>query len=669
MATARLLTLTGPGGTGKTRLALQLASEVVDEFPDGVFFVPLDAITEPELIPSAVVAALGIEAGSGPPLERVIEHARNRQLLLVLDNFEQVVAGGPLVARVLGEAPRVRAVVTSRILLNVYGEQGFAVPPLGVPETDGRVTAAVAIRSEAVRLFVERAMGALPAFELTDDNAPSVVEIVRRLDGLPLAIELGAARVRLLPVETLRGRLDQRLAVLTGGPRDRPERQQTLRAAIDWSYDLLDEPDRRLFERLAVFAGGGSLAEIEAICGPSSELGREVLDGLDSLIEKSLLRSVPGTGQEPRFAMLATIREYALERLDVRGESETLPRRHALAFLDLVESCAGHLTGEDSRPRLDRLQLDHDNLRAACDWAVATGSVEIALKLGAGLWRFWQIRGHLMEARDRLARALALSGSAQQPAALQAKALGAAGSIDYWRGDFAPAHRHYAAAVEQARSSGDRAILAEALYNLGFVPNADRLGQEERFIGGRPYVEEALELYRELGDLRGQAGGVWALAMAASFGGDLMTGRRLLSESLQLNESLGDRFGSGWALHFLGLIEATEGNLDEADRAFGEALQRFVAADDRSAFVLLLVDYCVTALMRGDLERHWRLAGAATKLREETGTDLVLSPVASLGWRLPGSPSGDPAAERAWAEGRALSLDGAIAYALGRPPG
>ncbi|HEV8612231.1 MAG TPA: AAA family ATPase, partial [Gemmatimonadales bacterium] len=313
LAGTRLLTLTGPGGTGKTRLALQLAAEMSEEFSNGVVFVPLDAVRDPELVPSAIASALGLPAPAGKataPLARVLDYLRDRAVLLVLDNFEQVVEGAQTVAQLLGDAGRVKIVATSRIPLRISGEQEFPIPPLRLPQEDA-VTAAQARESEAVSLLVARATAARPDFSFTDDNAPAVVDIVRRLDGLPLAIELAAARLRALSVDAIRERLDQRLAMLTGGARDLPVRQQTLRGTIDWSYELLEPADRDLFERFGVFANAACFVEAESVCGPPEELGEDVLDGLFSLTEVSLVRPVPGAIEEPRFAMLATIHEYA----------------------------------------------------------------------------------------------------------------------------------------------------------------------------------------------------------------------------------------------------------------------------------------------------------------------------------------------------------------------
>ncbi len=661
---ARLLTLTGPGGTGKTRLALQLAAEAAESFADGTFFVGLDAVTDPELLASVIATALGrIEAGDAPPVERLVDHLRDLRLLLVLDNFEQIVGAAPTVARLLREAPEIRIVVTSRIALRVSGEQEFAVPPLGLPAVDDAVTAERAAASEAVRLFVERSMAVRPGFRLTDGNAAAVADIVARLDGLPLAIELAAARVRVLPVEALRDRLDRSLAVLVGGARDLPERQQTLRGAIDWSHDLLDGPDRRTFAHFGVFAGGAHLAQAETVCGSVEAPAPDVLEGLESLVEKSLLRTVPTDDGSPRFAMLATIREYALDRLEERGGSDAVRRRHAEAYLALAEDCSVELTGPRSGPWLDRLELEHDNLRAALDWAVGRGEAGIALRMGAALWRFWQIRGHLNEARDRLDRILAVPGAEDASPEVRAAALRAAGSIGYWRGDQDAAHRHYAAALVEARRSGDPAAIAGALYDLAFAPTPGVV----TFTTGPEsagYIEEALRIYRELGDDRGIANASWALGTGRLGLRDLVAARRHFEEALPIYERLGDAFGAGWAHHELGLLEIHAGDTDAAARHLSAALDRFLPSDDQSALVVLLLDVALLAEQRGQTIAAARLSGAGHALRIRSGADLVLASGPMFGFSPPERPTDDARAAEAWDEGSALPIEDAIAEAL-----
>jgi predicted ATPase/class 3 adenylate cyclase len=665
VGTTRLLTLTGPGGTGKTRLALQLAADLVDDFPDGVFFVALDSIVDPDLVAPTVVEAVGIDPGSGDPLARLIDHLKTRRTLLVLDNFEQVVEGADTVSRLLAETPGVTVIVTSRVLLRLYGEQEFPVPPLGLPVAGTVRTAAQGMAIEAVRLFVERAMASQPSFTLTDANAATVADIVLRLDGLPLAIELAAARVRILSVDALAGRLDDRLATLTGGARDRPGRQQTLRGAIDWSHDLLDEPDRLLFRRFAAFAGGACLSQAEAVCGPASTLGQEVLDGLASLAEKSLLRAVPAGADEPRFAMLPTIREYALERLDGSDEADAIRSRHAEAYTALVERVSPELTGRGGAGSLDRLELDHDNVRAALDWAVDRDRADIGLRILAAIWRFWQIRGHLHEAPGWASRILALPAAPEQPATLRARAIGAAGSIAYWRGVPSEMHRLYNAALEEARRSGDRATIAQALYDFSFAPRPD-MTPDERFQIGYETLAESLAIYRDLGDERGIANTNWALGIDAISRRDLVAAGAYVGEALRAYRAIGDPFGTGWALHEQALILHGVGEDGQAEENALEAVRLFVETGDVSAMVLLLLDLASIARSTDRAERALVLGAAAMTLRERTGTDLALiGNWVERDLMPPARPTGDPIAERAWDRGVAMTLDEAIAFALG----
>jgi predicted ATPase/class 3 adenylate cyclase len=664
-----LLTLTGPGGTGKTRLALQLAAELMEDFPDGVYFVPLDAVTDPELVASAIVSALGLEAGTQPPIDRLLAWGRDLAVLLVLDNFEQVVDGAPVVSRLLRELPKLRIVVTSRIPLHAYGEQEFSVPPLGLPSVADATDLAAVARSEAVRLFVERSMAVQPSFRLTAENAADVAEIVRRLDGLPLAIELAAARVRLLPVAAIRSRLDERLALLVGGPRDRPSRQQTLRGAIDWSYDLLDAPDRRLMQRFGVFAGGATFTSTDAVCGPASDLGRDLLDCVDSLVDKSLIRSLPVVADEPRLAMLATIREYALERLGGSDDAATVRLRHAQHYRDLAERAQDKLTGADSRVWLDILEQDHDNLRAAIDWAVAEGDAETALRLGGALWRFWQVRGHLGEARVRLDRILAMPNVSTASAAARSRAEGAVGSVAYWRGDTAETHRHYKAALALARETDDVRLLADSLYNFGFAADPDVVDWSRGTAAGAEFMREALALYRELGDVRGQASVLWGLSIASIVLRDIQGAHEQLREGLRLYEEVDDRFGIGWSHHMLGLSAVTQEDLEAGALHLGRALRVFRESEDRSAVALLLADFSVLARHRGDTERQYRLAGATDAVRRLTGADLVLRQVDGLDWELPEKPEKGTPEDAAWQAGARLPFDDAVGYALeGAPP-
>jgi predicted ATPase/class 3 adenylate cyclase len=666
LAGTRLLTLTGPGGTGKTRLALQLAAELSEQFSNGVVFVPLDAVRDSKLVPSAIASALGLPAPAGKataPLARVVDYLRDRAVLLVLDNFEQVVEGAQAVARLLRDAGRVKILATSRIPLRISGEQEFPIPPLRLPQDDA-VTAEQARESEAVSLLVARATAARPDFSFTDDNAPAVVDIVRRLDGLPLAIELAAARLRVLSVDAIRDRLDQRLAMLTGGARDLPVRQQTLRGTIDWSYELLEPADRDLFERFGVFASAACLVEAESVCGPPEELGEDVLDGLVSLTEVSLVRPVPGAIEEPRFAMLATIREYAADRLAGRSEAETLHRRHAETYLALVEQASPHLFGPRGKLLLDRLEQDHDNLRLALDWALDRGEGGFALRFVAGIWRFWQMRGHLLEAWERVQRVLALPNLTGETPELRARALGAAGGIAYWREDGSAAHELYRDALELARAIGDRALLAEALTNFGYVPEPNQSASSGLSVGGRPFFEEAIGLYRELGDRGGLANAIGALAVSRIRAGDLDGARPLVEESLALARAAGNRFAIGWSLNGLSMIAYYEGRLQEAVRSAVEALQVFNETGDVSGISVMLVELSAAAQSTGAPEPVWRLRGAGVALSNRFGVAWDDSVVELLGLPPLVRPTDDADAQRAWDAGAAMTLDEAVRYAL-----
>src|SRR3984893_16562101 len=417
LARSRLLTLTGPGGTGKTRLSLEIAANVLDQFPDGVYFVPLSAIHDAELVPSAIAQALSISStGSRRPIDALLDYLRQKRTLLVLDNFEQVLDAAPVASQLLEGSAGLRVLVSSRAVLRVSGEQEFPVPPLGLPDLKALPGLAALSQFEAVRLFIERAVAVKPDFHATNENAPAIAGICERVDGLPLAIELAAARVKLFSPQALLSRLEKSLSALGSGTRDAPARQQTLRGAILWSYDMLDAGARRLLARVSGFAGGGNLDRLEPVCGPVEDIGGDVLGGLDWLAEERLLRRPPAF-DEPRFLMLQTIRDFAMERLEESGEAHAIRDRHLAAFIALAQQAQPHLFGPRRKEWLDRLEEDHDNLRAALDWAVASKDAHSAMELSAGMWRFWQMRGHLHEGRRRMDDVLALPDSGHFPKA------------------------------------------------------------------------------------------------------------------------------------------------------------------------------------------------------------------------------------------------------------
>jgi predicted ATPase/class 3 adenylate cyclase len=655
---SRLVTLTGPGGTGKTRLAIQAAAEALEAYPDGTWFVALETVTDPVLVPSEILGALDLQAGAGqPPVDRLLEHLRARTLLLVLDNLEQVVEVGPTIARLLREAPGLTVLATSRIPLHLSGEQELPVPPLGLP--DGSEPGA----SEAVRLFLERAMAVRPDTPLDDPTTTAAVaRIVERLDGLPLAIELAAARVRSMSIQAIERRLDSALGLLTGGARDVPERQRTLRGAIDWSHDLLEAPERRLFARLGVFSGGADLALVEAVCGDALELGIDPFDGLESLADKSLLRPVLDA-PDPRFTMLVTIRDYAVERLAEAGDLAGRRDRHLATFLALAEDSAPHLTAPDARAWLDRLALEHDNLRAALDHALDAGDDARAQRLAAALWRFWQIRGHLHEAQARLERILTTPGAERVAPRIHADALIAAGSVAYWRGDAPGMRRWYGAAVEAAERCGDPRTLADALYNLGFAPSEDEDPGVLVFALRQGIFERALALYRELDDRQGIAHSAWALGLAEMYLGEIEPARRHNEEARRLAAESGDAFYEAWATWDLALIDLAEGDLEGCRHGLRSAIAAFEAVGDRTGPVLVLQGVALLARRQDDEERHWLLRGGVERKRVETGVDLIRQRLDVLRWDYTEQPGTDPH-RRAWEAG--LALPDAELWAIAR---
>ena len=492
LAENRLITLTGPGGTGKSSLAVEVARANADRFEGGAWFVPLDSVPDAERVAGTIGTSLGLfEAGGLPATERLVRFLGERRTLLVVDNFEHVLPAAPVLAELIQEAPGLKVLVTSRAPLRIAAEQEFPVPPLPLPGPIDPV--ADAMRSPAITLFIERARRVRPGYTLTPDDARPVAEICRRLDGLPLGIELAAARVGLLPPSALAHRLAHRLDLPGVGGRDLPERQRTLQGAVAWSYDLLAAPEQRLLARLSVFAGGCRLEEAEAVCGPADDLGVDVLDGLSTLVDHSLVQPAPGP-EGARFRLLETIRMFAAGRCPDE-ESARSRRRHAEAYLGMAEAAAQHLPGRGQRVLLARLEADHDNLRAALDWAIENGEVMTALRLGAGLWRFWQLAGHLDKGRRTLERILALPG-ADEPSTARLRALEADGGLRYWSGDLLGANERYKQQLELARELGDRHGMGDAMYNLAhtrFIVESDEDAAAEM-------QDAARALFVELGD-------------------------------------------------------------------------------------------------------------------------------------------------------------------------
>ncbi len=680
----RLLTLTGPGGTGKTRLSLQLAAAAAEGFPDGVYFVALEPIREAALVGSTIAAVVGLAEDSTVPIgDRLAGWIGERKILLVLDNFEQVIEAATMVGELLRATTGLKVIVSSRSPLHVSGEQEYPVPGLPTPPDPSTLGALDRARLsdegapdpealgqfESVRLFVARAGAVKPGFRLSADNAAAIAGIVARLQGMPLAIELAAARVKLLPPESILERLRDQLAALGGGARDLPERQQTLRGAIAWSYDLLDQPLRLLLARLSVFAGGCSLEMAETICGPADELGIDVLDGLGALVDQSLVRAEEVAG-EPRFRMLETIRAFAGERLTASDEAGAICERHARAFLALAEDAASKLSGSDQREWLDRFDVEHDNLRASLEWATARPDPGLAIRLGFALWRFWQKRGYLAEGRRRLDRIAEQPWSSADPA-LRARLMEALGGIAWWQADLPAMTRFYGEALEHWRAVGDRAEIANALYNASFSfvfsndpGDAASIDPDRE---GLAMMEEALTTYRELGDRHGAANAIWVVGNWYHFHLQSDVAAASFREALDLFQATGDETMAAWSQHMLGTALLRIGQIDEAESHIRPAIHHFEAAGDATALTLVLDDYSALAAVRGDLPRSARLHGAARALALTTGanlSDLVDELDEANAQPTTRSLLTAEDLERYAAEGRAMSLAEAVAYAL-----
>jgi predicted ATPase/class 3 adenylate cyclase len=658
----RLLTLTGPGGTGKTRLALQVAARSMTGFPDGVWFVALGPISEADLVAPTIAHEVGIpDRGGRNPVGRLIDHFRGKRTLVILDNFEQIQPAAVVVSELVTACSELVILVTSRSALHLYGEREFPVPPLGVPDPQHLPDFASLSQYEAVALFVERARAVKPGFNVTNENAPAVAEIAYRLDGLPLALELAAARIKLLTPQAILARFNDRLDLLSGGPRDLPARQQTLRGAIGWSYDMLEPEDRALFTSFSVFVGGAPIEAVEEVCRPAIE-GGGVFDPLASLVDKSLIRQADTPTGEPRFSMLNTIREYAAERLDDEGDPEAVRARHADWYLALVADAAPRLMDPNKRLYLDALEREHDNLRAAITWATDRGRAETALRLGAGLWRFWQMRGYLTEGRERIERALALPDSIDHPEARLA-AVEAAGGVAYWQGDGLAAQRFYHESLELARLAGDATAEANAEYNLSFAymysPEGGQTA-EERARRAREHAFAALDGYRRIGDRAGEARTLWALSNVDWASNDFTEEAvDYARRSLAAFRELDDRFQIGWASYTVALFALRNRDLDEAALGLSESLAIFADAGDVSGFVLVIDAVALLANLAGDRAAAAHLSGAVAELERRTGTGLNPLNREVMEW-VPEELRDNPETADAWKAGVLLSPSEAV---------
>lgn len=703
----RLVTLTGPGGSGKTRLALQVATEMLEQFQGGVFFVPLAPITDPGLVASTIAQALGIPETAGRSiLDQLKDYLQGKTLLLLLDNFEQVISAAPLVAELLKASSTLKVFVTSREGLRISGEREYPVAPLALPDLTKLPPPETLSQYAAVELFLERAQAVKPDFRITEETAPAVAEICHRLDGLPLAIELAAARIKLLPPRAMLARLEHRLEFLTGGKRDLPARQQTLRDAIAWSYDLLDENEQQLFRRVSVFVGGCTFEAVEAVAeDPSTHVS--VLDQLGSLLDKSLLREVGGEHGEPRFVILETLREFGLEQLAASGEAETIRHRHASYFLALAEQAEASLERAEQVQWMDRMEQEHDNLRAALEWSkTAEGAGDLCVRLAGTLGLFWEMRGHFSEGRERLSAILSRK-RAQGRTAARAKVLARAAELAYRQSDYPATTAFAGESLAIYREVGDQQGTASALIKLGNA--AVEVGDYEAAPG---YLEEALAIWREAEDKHGIARALISLGWAALRSGDyrLANGRleqalaisreledtrsigfelsglgevalrqgdyeraeRLMEESLELRRQLGNKWGVAVSLGMLGWVAIhvapASGDWERAMLRLSESLEVRREIGDLGGCAWCLERLAEVAWAQGQAKKAARLFGAGAELRASIHS--IIDPVDQPGYESTiaslRAQLGEERFEAAWKEGRALTLEQAVVEALGR---
>jgi len=656
----RLLTLTGPGGTGKTRLALQVAAETMRDFADGAFFVDLSPVTDPGLVPAVIARALDVAEVAGVPiLETLKTHLQHKELLLVVDNLEQLVVAGQVIEELVSAAPKLKVLITSRIVLSIRGEQEYVVPPLEPPDPKSIADLETLSRSDAVRLFTERALAVQPRFRLTSENAQAVAEITARLDGLPLAIELAATRVKVLTPQQMLPRLERSLSLLASDGRTLPERQRTLRGAIAWSYDLLNKPEQGLFRQLSVFSGGWTLEAAGAIAEPE-RLDLEVLEGLSALVDKSLVRPIDPADGFPRFAMLETIRQFGQEALLTEGELDRTRRRHGEYFLNLALQAEAQLTGAEQAAWLEQCERELDNLRAALRWAIDASEADLGQEAAGALWRFWQQRGHLAEGRGWLNELLAMP-SGQGRTAARAKALTGAGGIAWWQIDHDGAGAFYGEALAIERELGEPARIAEALYNQAFAAGAS--GDMDRLAD---LLEESLDLFRTAHVEHGVARALAMLVIRDTQAGDWQSAIARLEEVVAIWRGLGDRLQLAFDLIWLAFASGRAGRPREARLAALEALALFREAGNATGIGLAFRDLAFLAVWEGRPQEALKFAGAAESLRDRIGG----GPPPGFGGMLEGDPAAEARAqlsedeaERYWQQGRSMELEEALTLA------
>ena len=695
----RLVTLTGPPGIGKTSLGQRVLFEMLDRFPDGVILVSLATIRDAELVLPTVAHALDVHESVGRSLlDGLRTSLLGKKLLLMLDNFEQLIAAATVVADLLALTPGLKILVTSREVLRLRGEHSFLVPPLSLPDLRFPARPDDLLRSDAVRLFITRAKAAKSNFSLTSENAAAVAAICRTLDGIPLAIELAAARVRLLSPQAILPRLNSRLRLLTDGPRDLPAHQQTLRGAIDWSYELLDEAERLLFRRLAVFAGSFTIEAAESVCSGDGPVTSVVLDQLVHLVEKSLV-VVEYEEAMARYRMLETIREYAAERLVEATEEHEIQDRYADWLVTLTEQAESGLHGPDRLSWLERLEAEFDNLRAVLRTAVEFDQAERGLRIANALHWFWLER-HVTEGRAWLLALLA-TPSASKTTNVRAKALATAGALAgvqgeigvarrlldesiaigskfedasaiclallgmatvlRSQGEFAEARSRLEQSLALAHQSGDPWTVAHSLFLL-----AELTAGQGDYVAARPGFEDSLTQFRDVGDRWGIAHALRAVGSVAYGQGQYDLARLHFDESLTIGREIADPVLIAWSLWGIGVVAYASGDYATARESFRQSVAIFQNRDERGAIALVLGGLAALAAAKGEAERALRIAASATRLRQRIGAQLLPSDQADLiSWLKPARQTLSNAAQQeASARGEAMSLDQAIAYAL-----
>jgi predicted ATPase len=699
----RVVTLTGLGGIGKTRLALQVASEVSERFDGGICFIALAAVTDASLIPSIIAQGLGIrETGRPVSIQSLKEYLQDLRsnLLLLFDNFEHMLTAAPVVAELITVAPRLRVLVTSRAPLHIYGEHEFPVPTLALPNLQSGTPREKLSTNPAIALFMARAVAVKPNFELTTENARAVATICTRLDGLPLAIELAAARIKLLSPSAMQSRLESSLQLLTGGAKDLPMRQQTLRGAIDWSYDLLSPAEQTLFRRISVFVGGCTLEGVEAVCNTKQDLEVDVLDGMGSLVNNSLVRQIEQSAGEPRFALLDTVREYGLERLAASGEESAIKRAHAAYCLVLSEECAAQAADPARTEWVGLLEVEHNNCRAALDWLTRSGNAEWGLRLGAALFQFWETREYLTEGRDGLEKLLKLEGAAA-PSNSRVRVLFAAGVLATEQGD----HRAASARLEEslqiarelndtrgvgialnalavnARDDGeaakarslfeeslavwrdlnDRAMVARALSNVASVVKSQR-----NYALARSLHEESRVIFEELGDGTCTAWSLNYQGDVAQEQGEISVARELYEQSLSLFRKLNDKWGVAGCLMDLGTLARGADDEKKSRTYYAESMKLFQELGQKRGMARLLDCLACSAAAQSQPERALRLAGSAAAMRRVLGVPLPVAEQKRLEKALdPARQAISPAkAAAAWMDGWTMASENAIQEAL-----